>query len=408
MSIADIPLTLEKWDSLLREYLESGGRRLSFEERRAALLMLLPQKFREEVFFRIPEMQAAADYSLSDDAQDVAVTKLRAQVQRQAELMVQWSAMNGRQEPAHMLGGGDNQYGGDPYWDSSNADQSQDILYGAKGWKGKGGKGKGKDSGKGGKGGKGKEGPPLCANCGKEGHTVAQCRLPMKPWSERPCHRCGRNGHLSFNCPEKPKPAHVVDEPAAEVEPAKHIWMLTSVASKHCCVSPIELTNKFASLDNEEELPGQCGCPEQAGTSVTSGSEYVAGRSRERERKVPADQVCRGSGSSCDGGLPGTPLMSPYSAPEGLASSDSCPIGQCTAVAGGEIRDGGCPGGQTANRAAQSGSQQFEGSDEAPKRRPKKGKNRCLRALQEDCKTPAPGVRMVHSWPKRCPRTRVL
>ena len=91
---------------------------MSFEERRAALLMLLPQKFREEVFFRIPEMQAAADYSPPDDAQDVAVTKLRVQVQRQAELMVQWSAMNGRQELAHMLGGGDNQYGGDPYWDT--------------------------------------------------------------------------------------------------------------------------------------------------------------------------------------------------------------------------------------------------------------------------------------------------
>ena len=110
-SISDIPLTLEKWHSLLREYLESGGRRLSFEERRAALLMLLPQKFREEVFFRIPEMQAVADYALSDDAQDAAVSKLRSQVQRQAELMVQWSAMNGRQEPANMLGGGDGNMG---------------------------------------------------------------------------------------------------------------------------------------------------------------------------------------------------------------------------------------------------------------------------------------------------------
>ena len=87
-SISDIPLTLERWDSLLREYLESGGRRLSFEEQRAALLMLLPQKFREEVFFRIPETQVVADYGLSEDAQDEAVTKLRWQVQRQSELMV--------------------------------------------------------------------------------------------------------------------------------------------------------------------------------------------------------------------------------------------------------------------------------------------------------------------------------
>jgi hypothetical protein len=148
-SISEIPLALEKWDSLLREYLESGGRRLSFEERRAALLMLLPQKFREEVFFRIPAMQDMADYGLSEDAQDMAVTKLRAQVQRQAELMVQWSAMNGRPESgANVLTGGENPYGGDEDW--YNEWCNQELLYGAKGGKGKGGKGRGgKDGGKG-------------------------------------------------------------------------------------------------------------------------------------------------------------------------------------------------------------------------------------------------------------------
>ena len=80
-------------------------------------------------------MQVVANYGLSEDAQDEAVTKLRCQVQRQAELMVQWSAMNGRQDPAHMLGGGDSQYGGDPYWDASYADHGQDILHRAKGWR---------------------------------------------------------------------------------------------------------------------------------------------------------------------------------------------------------------------------------------------------------------------------------
>ena len=51
--------------------------------------------------------------------------------------------------------------------------------------------------------------------------------------------------------------------------------------------------------------------------------------------------------------LPGTPLMSPRSAPEESASSDSRSVGQCTACAEGKIWEGGCPGGQTANRAAQ-------------------------------------------------------
>ena len=130
--------------------------------------------------------------------------------------------------------------------------------------------------------------------------------------------------------------------------------MLTPVASNHCCVSPVKLTNKFALLDNEEELPDlcpdgrghQCGCSGQVGISVASGGEYVAGRSTEREWKVPADYACRGSGSSGDDELPGTPLMSPRSAPEYFAGLDSWPVDQCTACADYEIGEKGCPGGK--------------------------------------------------------------
>ena len=39
--------------------------------------MFLPQKFFEKVLFRIPAMQELADEALSEDAQDMAVTKLR-------------------------------------------------------------------------------------------------------------------------------------------------------------------------------------------------------------------------------------------------------------------------------------------------------------------------------------------
>ena len=55
--------------------------------------------------------------------------------------------------------------------------------------------------------------------------------------------------------------------------------------------------------------------PVQVCSMVALGSEQVADRSSERELKVPADYVCRGSGRSCDDGLSGPPLMSPTSAP---------------------------------------------------------------------------------------------
>ena len=73
-------------------------------------------------------MQGVADYSLSEDAQDMTVTKVRSQMQRQAKLLVQWSAMNGHQHFAHMLGGGDSQYGGDLYWEAQYGERNQDIF----------------------------------------------------------------------------------------------------------------------------------------------------------------------------------------------------------------------------------------------------------------------------------------
>lgn len=155
-------ISRENLDCLLRDYLESGGRRLSFEERRATLLMFLPQKIREEMFCRFQAMQEVAGCIFSEDAQDMAVIKLKAHAQRQAEFMVQWSAMNGRQDPANMLGGGDGSYGVNLYGKVQYEEQyEQELFYGAKGWKGKGAKGKGgRGENKGSKSDKGKDPGP--------------------------------------------------------------------------------------------------------------------------------------------------------------------------------------------------------------------------------------------------------
>ena len=78
--------------------------------------------------------------------------------------------------------------------------------------KGKGVKGKGK--------GKGKD--PVCINCGGKGHIIAQCKKPLVPFSERPCLRCFKPGHLSWNCPDRPKPANAVDN----APPLVHTMMM--------------------------------------------------------------------------------------------------------------------------------------------------------------------------------------
>ena len=113
------------------------------------------------------------------------------------------------------------------------------------------------------------------------------------------------------------------------------------------CVSAVELTNKFAALDNREDRSDPC--------------------------------------------------------PNGLHGS----VGQCTACANGGIEERSCRGEQTAGGAAQSWFQWPEGSSEAPQRSPvskrrHKNKHRCLRALQEDTRPPlqvlewsTPGLNVV-------------
>lgn len=87
-------IALDKLDSNLKGYIEAGGRQPTYEERRAALLTILPPKFREDVFFRIPAVMNLM-VNASADEQDIAYRDLRAQLQRQVELITQWSRIGG-------------------------------------------------------------------------------------------------------------------------------------------------------------------------------------------------------------------------------------------------------------------------------------------------------------------------
>ena len=42
----DVPEALEKWDTHMTEYIESGGRPPSFDERRSALISIIPEDIR--------------------------------------------------------------------------------------------------------------------------------------------------------------------------------------------------------------------------------------------------------------------------------------------------------------------------------------------------------------------------
>ena len=41
-SVSEVPMAIENWEVLLREYIECGGRQPLFEEKRQAILSILP------------------------------------------------------------------------------------------------------------------------------------------------------------------------------------------------------------------------------------------------------------------------------------------------------------------------------------------------------------------------------
>ena len=60
-NIAEALSIIEKWDTDVRQFIEAGGDRPSFEEEKAAVLAILPNDIKREVLMRLP---AATEMSI--------------------------------------------------------------------------------------------------------------------------------------------------------------------------------------------------------------------------------------------------------------------------------------------------------------------------------------------------------
>ena len=88
----DVPEALEKWDTHMREFMESGGRAPSFDERRTALLSILPDEIRRDVLMNVHMLEPGAH--APQVQQDEAYSRLRTLIQRQVELITQFDALH--------------------------------------------------------------------------------------------------------------------------------------------------------------------------------------------------------------------------------------------------------------------------------------------------------------------------
>ena len=112
--LADLPMALETWDTHTREFIEAGGRPLSYDEKKMALALILPEQQRADLMIRL-HMLPDPTPGTSQQAQDESFNRLRMMLLKQIELTTQMHSMNSRpinfadnggEEPADTNGDG--------------------------------------------------------------------------------------------------------------------------------------------------------------------------------------------------------------------------------------------------------------------------------------------------------------
>ena len=69
--LTDVPKALETWDTDMREFLEAGGRSMSFDERKLALLNIVPEQIPADIMIRLhmfPEPPPGSSQSEQDES----------------------------------------------------------------------------------------------------------------------------------------------------------------------------------------------------------------------------------------------------------------------------------------------------------------------------------------------------
>lgn len=94
----DIPEALEKWDTDMREYFEAGGQAQSFDEKRSALLSILPDPIRKDVLMTVHMMDPGPN--APQHIQDDVYLRIRAAILKQVELITQYANL-GKKSPVN-------------------------------------------------------------------------------------------------------------------------------------------------------------------------------------------------------------------------------------------------------------------------------------------------------------------
>ena len=86
--LSDVPVVLEEWDMHLREYEQACGQPLTFEDKRMALINIIPANMKTDMMLRLHAHPQPPPGS-SGQVQDAFYNAMRNSFQQQLELMIQ-------------------------------------------------------------------------------------------------------------------------------------------------------------------------------------------------------------------------------------------------------------------------------------------------------------------------------
>jgi hypothetical protein len=194
MTVEQVPLALERWQTSVQAYLDAGGDPLTDDRRKGSVIKLLPWKVQQKVLWDFDDFKCADELIAWIKTKIRLETSMAPKGANAAAHTVEELDEEGQEELANLDGDASNEEINAVFRRGQHR-QAQRRNMPAGPWpKRAAGDGKVRAPAR-------PEADSTCPNCIGKGHTGANCTKPKIELTERKCCLCKLPGHSARHCP---------------------------------------------------------------------------------------------------------------------------------------------------------------------------------------------------------------